>query len=714
MKTLPNWITFDKEIQSVCAYKEIELGAFDSASIDICGLGYYELYVNGKKVSADLLTPAWTDYFERDFSSLLYPSNDRTGHRILFNRYDLKEYFREGKNLVCVAVGNGFLRQQVRYAEGDNCYSEKLLLSFDITVSVGDKTEHVYSDSSCVYSDSFIKFNNVYFGERHDYEEYDECIFANIPEKTYPCIETERPVSPIMLQECPSDKVIRRIPAELIAEIGNKKIYKLAENITGHAVLRAKGGNVKLTYSEEIKEDSSLDYRSTGGDGQIAFDEYLNTKEGQILHPHFTWHGFRYFDVEGECEVIGVDVVHTDMKQNVTFNSSNENLNWLFNTYIRTQLDNCHGGVPSDCPHRERLGYTGDGQLTAEICMLTLDSKKFYEKWIRDILDCQDLESGHVQHTAPFYGGGGGPGGWGGAMVIVPYLYYKRFGNTELIKEAYPHMVKWIGSMESFSENNIVVREYEGGWCLGDWCTLDKVIIPEPFVNTYYLIKALGYLVELGKVIGEDTERFEKLKSDCEKAFVREFYNAENGTFVDSIQGADAFGYDLGLGDERTLKAIVDKYDALGHFDTGIFGTDILCKVLSETKNYDLLFKLLSGDEYGTFGYMKKNGATTLWEEWNGHGSHNHPMFGSAAKYLVFDMAGLNHDGERFVLAPNPVEGLDFASAEECSDRGNASVSWKRDGGKITVEASCDKEAVLRFNGEEFVFTGKTVKEFNA
>lgn len=713
MKILPHWITFDKEIQSVCVYKELEISDFNSISIDICGLGYYELYINGNKVSADLLTPAWTDYFERDFSSLLYPSNDRTGHRILFNRYDLKEYVHEGKNIVCVAVGNGFLRQQVRYAEGDNCYSEKLLLSFDISVTDGEKTEHIYSDGSCVYSDSFIKFNNVYYGERHDYSDFDGSMFAAAPEKTYPCIETERPDSPIMLQDCPSDRVIRRIPAVLVAQNGNKKVYKLSENISGHAVLLSNGGDIKLTYSEEINEDGTLDYGSAGGKNQIAFDEYLNTKKGQILYPHFTWHAFTYFEIEGDCRVLGADVVHTDMKQNVTFNSSNENLNWLFNAYVRTQLDNCHGGVPSDCPHRERLGYTGDGQLTAEACMLMLDSKKFYEKWIRDILDCQDIESGHVQHTAPFYGGGGGPGGWGGAMVIVPYMYYKRFGNTDIIKEAYPYMVKWIGSMESFSENNIVVREYEGGWCLGDWCTLEDVKIPEPFVNTYYLIKALGYLAEMGKAIGEDVSRFEMLKADCEKAFVREFYNEENGTFADSIQGADAFGYDLGLGDERTLKALVDKYDSLGHFDTGIFGTDVLCKVLAETKNYDILFKLLSGEEYGTFGFMKKHGATTLWEKWNGHESHNHPMFGSAAKYLVFDFAGMKHDGKKFVFEPNPVDGLDFAEAEECSDRGNAKISWKKNGNVLTVEAYSDSEAVLRFNGEETIFNGKINKEFS-
>ncbi len=713
MNILPNWITFDKEIQSVCVYKEICIENTDKASIDICGLGYYELYINGKKVSDDLLMPAWTDYIERDFSDLLYPSNDTTSHRIYFNRYDIKKYLNDGKNVVCVMVGNGFFRQQVRYAEGDNCYSEKLILGFDISLTNGEKTEHIYSDESCVYCENFIKFNNVYFGEKHDYSEFNMDMVASVPAKTTACIKTERPDSPIMIQDCPPDRVIRRIPAEKVFSDGNRTVYKLAETISGHAVIRSNGGDIKITYADAMNEDGTFNYKYTGGDGQIAFDEYYNTKPGQILYPHFTWHAFTYFDISGDCEVLGADVIHTDMKQNIKFNSSSENLNWFFDAYLRTQLDNCHGGVPSDCPHRERLGYTGDGQLTVETVMLMLDSKKFYEKWIRDICDCQDIKSGHVQHTAPFYGGGGGPGGWGGAMVIVPYMYYKRFGNTELIKEVFPNMVRWIDSMVSFSENGLVVREYEGGWCLGDWCTLDRVEIPEPFVNTYYFILTLGYLIEMCKVLGEDCSRFESLKAESEKAFIKEFYNEEDGTFVNSIQGADAFGYDLGFGDERTLKKIVEKYDTLGHFDTGIFGTEILCKVLADTGNYDLLFKLLDSEELGSFGFMKKNGATTIWESWSGRDSRNHPMFGSAAKYLIYDFAGMKYENGKFVFEPHPVDGLEFVNAEEDSDRGQAKISWKKADGQLIIEVESDKEAVLRFGNEETVFTGKAVKTYS-
>lgn len=141
--------------------------------------------------------------------------------------------------------------------------------------------------------------------------------------------------------------------------------------------------------------------------------------------PWFTWHGFRYFELTNNAEPVRCEVVHSDCAVTSSFESGSEMLNWLYDAYIRTQLSNMHSGVPSDCPHIERLGYTGDGQLCCEAAMMLLDSQKFYKKWLEDISDCQSIGNGHVQHTAPFMGGGGGPAGWGGAIAVVPYEMYK-------------------------------------------------------------------------------------------------------------------------------------------------------------------------------------------------------------------------------------------------------------------------------------------------
>ena len=144
------------------------------------------------------------------------------------------------------------------------------------------------------------------------------------------------------------------------------------------------------------------------------------------MHCRFTWFGFQYFEVKGNAKVTDCVVIHSDVKVSSTFSSSDETLNWLREAYLRTQLDNMHCGIPSDCPHVERRGYTGDGQLTCNAAMIQLDGEKFYRKWIQDIADCQDSITGHVQYTAPYIPSGGGPGGWGCAIVMVPYVFYRN------------------------------------------------------------------------------------------------------------------------------------------------------------------------------------------------------------------------------------------------------------------------------------------------
>ncbi|MBQ2812111.1 MAG: hypothetical protein IJE63_02565, partial [Clostridia bacterium] len=317
--------------------------------------------------------------------------------------------------------------------------------------------------------------------------------------------------------------------------------------------------------------------------------------------------------------------------------SDDEVLQWLFDTYIRTQLSNVHCCVPSDCPHRERLGYTGDGQLACDAAMTCFDAKDMYLKWMQDIADSQDIYGGHVEHTAPFYGGGGGPGGWGGAIVFVPYTFYKHYGDKEVLKKYYRNMCKYLEYMENHSEESLVVRSEKGGWCLGDWCTPEKMELPEPFVNTYFYIRAMRCVREIAAIIGENVPvDMDEREERAIRSVYNKYFDNATGSFCNAVQGADAFAVDLGLGDERTYKNVLAKYSALGKFDTGIFGTDILVRILCERGDKDLARKLLtSRDGIGTFNYMREHGATTLWENWDGADSHSHPMFGAVIASMV-------------------------------------------------------------------------------
>lgn len=633
------WLSFDGEKQAVIARKDFEISEMEATELCVSGLGFCEIYINGKSISDRLLAPAWTNYIKKDTASMSYPIFDTMTDRIFYEKIDVTRFLNEGKNTIVFHIGGGWFCQDECLNEGVKGYGN-LMLCFKI--SQGEKIIAV-SDENTKYRHSFIKRANLYYGEDHDARlgGYD---FSRIPSDSENWKNSDvipAPLTILQEQTCPGDKVIRKLYPECIFKKGDYAIYDVGENVSGYPVVEFIeeayiGESCVLRFAEELNEEGALSFHSAGGEFRMQKDTYIHDNKCEEYYPRFTWHGARYFDVLGRVNVKEYRVVHTDIKPIVEFKSSDETLQWIFDSYIRTQLNNIHCCVPSDCPHRERLGYTGDGQLTVNSVMTCFDAEGLYRKWMQDVADSQDIYNGHVQHTAPFYGGGGGPGGWGGAIVIVPYAFYKHYGDKEFIRRYYPNMLSYFDYLEAHSENGLVVSEELGGWCLGDWCSpKDRNLIPPPFVNTYFYLKTLSMAMELSEIIGENADelklRYEKVK----KAFLENFYNEAEGSFCDSLEASDAYGYDLGFGNEKTLARIVDKYTQLGEFDCGIFGTDILIRTLCENGYKDLAFKLLTSKKENTFYNMKCHGATTLWENWDGAHSHSHPMFGAVVEYIV-------------------------------------------------------------------------------
>ncbi len=667
------WIGCGKEFSAPVIIKKFTSNKSEKAIIDICGLGYYELFVNGTRVGEEFFKPAVSDYSDRDFTSFAYPLPDKTSHTIYYNAYDLSSYLKEGENELAVLLGNGFYRQLKRTCEGKTWFNDELILRFELRLE--DKT--ICTDGTEQVGESFIKDNNLFYGEEHDY--------AELIGEWKPVKIVTAPKAKLLKQCCPKDKIVRVIKPKLISKKDGKAIYDVGENISGFVRLKALSSLVTVRYAEVLK-NGELDFESSGGDWQVCVHAYKNA-QNRVVHPWFSWAGFRYFEIEGEAEDIEACAVWSDVEKTASFECGNETLNWLFNTFIHTQLCNMHGGVPSDCPHRERLGYTGDGQLTAEASMLFLDSRTFYEKWIRDVADCQDVNSGHVQHTAPLFGGGGGPGGWGGAIVLVPYAYYRVYGDKKILRKYFGNMLAYLRCMQGFCENSLVVKEREGGWCLGDWCTPDEVRIPEPFVNTFYYIRCMELVQEVANIIGEKVDYAEEI-SKAKAAMDREYFDKTTGDYCQGVQGANAFALLIGLGDGRTKENLLSHYKQLKTFDTGIFGTDILTEYLVKSGEIQLLFELLSSAKYPSFGYMKKQGATTLWENWMGAGSLNHPMFGGCVKQFLYGLLGITADVgfENITLAPTYIEGIDFIRAKIKFPKGALQVEYTYDGGRVALK----------------------------
>lgn len=704
------WIMPKEDMTSALFRKEFFITG-KNAKITICGLGYFILYINGKRVSDEELVPAYSDYIprKRENMNLIYPLNDEMDNRIYFLEYDISAYLNEGLNVLGVMLGGGYFHQTDRKAEGNMDYGN-IRLCYKITA----ENEEYFSDETTLYKQGFIKKSSLFYGEYHDYNGFDyswNTVDAEKENWLYPvfCDDTED--VDYNLQKCNADKITRTLSIKKLHDFGEYSVYDAGENITGYAVVKCKekGETITLKFAELLCDDGNLSFHSAGGEHQIASDTFVTDGKTDELYPRLLWHGFRYFSLTNNAEPIEVREVHTDMAVTSDFECSDENINWIYKTYLHTQLSNIHSGVPTDCPHRERLGYTGDGQLCAPAVMLSFDSKELYKKWIQDIIDSQDKTTGHVQHTAPFSGGGGGPAGWGGAIITVIYHYTKYFGDLSILEKYYDNMCLFADYMESRCENGIIVREEEKGWCLGDWCTPEKIAIPEAFVNTCMYITQLEMIAFCTELLGKDSKKYKKLASLHRKCVAEKYPPDENGSFLMGLQGADFFAVDSNVGDENTLSELKEKYEKLGCFDTGIFGTYIACNVLFKNGFSDVALKMLGSEEENhSFGYMKKSGATTIWEDWDGGHSNNHPMFGACVKTFFENILGITQSEgslgfDDVIIAPAKNNTLNFAKGYITTPKGKISVEYKKSESKTDFIINiCGgiKTAEFRFDGK--------------
>lgn len=710
------WIACGEECETPLICKTFFLEEPVSGCIEITGLGYFELHLNGRKISEDCLVPAFSDYHARPLKNLTYPISDTFSHRIYYLRYDITDSLCNGENKIEIFLGNGWYRQRERIAEGELSFGKTLKARFSLEIlqKNGEK-KIVQSDGTESYTPSHITYSNLFIGEVQDARKLGNA------KRPRPVSVVSLPATRLLPQSCPPDRRIRTIDPKLVHVAGERRIYDVGENISGWVRVRAgqqMGTKIILRFAEELDAAGRLDFRSAGsdqigtsGEKQIQRDVFICNGERHIFEPKFVFHTFRYFEVEGPADAVAAVVLHSSVAVSSAFHCGHPALNWLYDAFIRTELDNMHGGVPSDCPHRERLGYTGDGQVTCESAMLLLDSRAFYEKWIGDILDCQDVHSGHVQHTAPFMGGGGGPGGWGCAIVVVPYRYYRHYGDTRMLAQYYPAMKKWVRYMAAHSEEGLITSEEAGGWCLGDWAAMDPIEIPEPYVNTCCFVKALQMLSEIAGILRhpEDAQGYAKRIAGAKKALKSTYYDPETGSYCGGVQGADAFALDIGLDDDlRTLQNLCQRYQSLGYFDTGFLGADLLIHVLFQQGEKDLAFELLSTPKEGGYLWMKQQGATTLWEYLNGAGSHCHPMFGAPVQYLFSGLLGIHQAGdstgfECIEISPQIPEKLGYAFGRLTVAAGEILVAWnKKEGGaEITVCIPEKVHAVLKYAGQQ-------------
>lgn len=685
-------------------------GEFDGdlikkATLNVLGLGFFKCYINGICINPDTFLP-----LSSDFEPTCDPIDEViSGHRTYVPSFDITSYVKKGRNVIALHFGGGW------YTHTERVFGlPKAIYCIFAELDDGNERRFV-SDESCKIGDSYVFDYEFIRYENHDYTRPNELFGPDFDDSTWANASiVEELDTDYFTTDCPVDKLIRTLPLKMVGNSTRGIIYDCGENVTGYPVveLNAKRGEaVSVCFSEEALPDGCLDPGHT--QGQCYY--IISDGDNRTVQPDFIWYCFRYIEVIGDAIPKCVKEIHADIERASTFECDNETLNWTYNTFIHTMLCNMHTGHPSDCPHLERRGYTGDGQLTCNAVLTALDAKAFYEKWLQDIADCQDRLSGHIQYTAPYIKSGGGAGGWGCAIVEVPYQMYKHYGDAEYLSKYYGNMRRYIDYLEAHSEYGLVTSDKAGEWCLGDWCGPNilypdkdityfdqQVLIPAPFVNTYFMVKSLEKMRKIARIIGreEDIAEYDE-KIDYRRGAIRAaYYNAFDGNFMMNAQGSNAFAIDIGLGDGTTYHNMVNYYKKLGHFDTGIFATDVLIRTLFERGEAELAVHILTNNGDQGYEHWRRNGATTFHEYWDSSRSrsHCHPMFGAPIAYFFEYLLGIKQSEDScgysdLVISPQAISRFSRMSGSMKTPNGTVAVSYERaDGGvvfKVTVPEGC-------------------------
>ncbi len=688
----------------------------------VTGLGYFELYLNGEKVGDDVLVPNQTNYGKRPALSEQYiPLDDNfREYKVMYLAYDISEKLKNGANAVGGMLGNGFYNPAKHWALGYG--TPRFLAQIHVTYTDGSE-DVIVSDESWKVSKSPILMDMVYYGEHYDARlEQDGWCTAGFDDGTWKQATFRKaPEGKLVAHTAYTDKVVERLQPIRIEKMYNGNyIVDFGEEVSGWVRLKnvegPAGQKVDIKYlCNTFSGDNSYIFKGEGKENYAA---------------RFNWFIFREVEIENwpgvlHPENICAEVVNTEVEKSAEFQTSNTMFNQINKIWQRTQTDNMHGGIASDCPHRERSPYTGDGQVSCVTVMHNFDARNFYHKWIHDIIGAQNVETGYVPNGAPWQPGCGGGVAWGAAVCIMPWEFYLHYGAKDMLEDAFEPMTEYVRYIQSWVDEDGIMYSQRVGrdgkvlrWFnLGEWVTPGD-LPPDDLVHTFYLWRCADFTSKAALALGKDKE-YEKYKALAEKtkdAFHKRFYNAGEGTYGNS--GANIFALKMGVPESQYSKVVKALKENIkknkGHLDTGIFGTQFFFEVLSENGMQDLAYEAMNKKDEPGYGRWLQLGATTTWEHWDTNNSHNHPMFGGGLVWFYRKLSGMQTDetepGYRHIIFnPQPVDDLEFAEYYNQTSYGKAGIKWQKSDGKlnvdITVPVGC--RATLYFPADQVTESGK-------
>ena len=482
-------------------------------------------------------------------------------------------------------------------------------------------------------------------------------------------------------------------------------VFDMGQSFAGWAQLRVSGPagtRVTMRYGERLGADGNLDRKTIDVfvyQGPFQTDSYTLKGRGEELwEPRFTYHGFRWVEVTGfpgkpTLDSLRGRVVHTSFAPAGSFECSNELLNKIQQATLWSYRSN-FVGIPTDCPHREKNGWTGDAHLAAEQAMYNDYNIAAYEAWMNDFKD-EQRESGELPGIVPTsgwgYQWGNGPA-WDSAYILIPWYLYEYYGDRRVLSEHYDHMKRYVDYLTRRSKDHIVSIG------LGDWVPAKTKTPVEVTSTAYYYVDALT-LSKIARLSGHeaDSQAYGALADKIRSAFGKKFC-VGGGTVANNSQTALSCALYQGLALPeakdaivRQLVASVDGHD--GHLDTGILGAKYLLHALTDNGHVDVAYRVATQTSPPSYGSWIRRGATTLWEDWGDGASRNHIMFGDISAWFYRALAGINLDADRpafqhIVVRPRPTGDLQWVRARHESIYGSIEVAWKRKGANFSLDVT--------------------------
>lgn len=723
------WIsdTFDKEFRKAPLLRKsisLEEKNIKNARLYVSGVGYYEFFINGAHVSDRKLEPGYT-HFDK---------------RVLYSTYDVTSMLQHGENVLAAELGNGWLNiQSLSVWEFEKArWRMRPRMIAELRITYNDGTvQTIPTDRTWKTNSGACSFNNLYSGEVYDARLVHKgwTIPGFDDKKWMPAIEVEAPAKILTSQQMPPIRVVREVKPVSMRKIDDYTyIYDMGENMTGVCRLQVQGPTgtcVTLAHGELIHDDGTLNQgnieiyfkREKNGLPQhvdpferIQTDTYFLSGNGmETYEPRFTYHGFRYVEVAStrpltltQESLTGL-CMHTDVEPVGNFACSNEILNKLVEASCNSYLGNLFS-IPTDCPQREKNGWTADGYVGMDYGLLFYDGITVYEKWMNDFIDNQ-RERGDLSGIIPSSGWGYadwiGPV-WDAALFIIPNNLYKYYGDTRAIEKMWDTCVRYLQYLET--------REKDGKltYGIGDW-VFYKAKTDTHFTSTafYWLDNVL--MAKFADLTGHDGTKYRAKADNLKELINNEWFDAEKKMYANGTQAAQSVGLALGLVPEEHAQAVADNLVRMirdnGHqLDFGMLGSKFVPAMLVKYGYADDAYKMIIRPEAPSWANWIHRGLTTLPETWVldkdfKDASLNHAFLGDISAWMMNSLAGINPHPKKpgfagIIIRPQFINGISWAKGEYRSVRGLIRSEWKREGNQIElniiIPANTEAELQLR------------------